>query len=87
LLYIEIKTHRKEHDAHDREKILRFISDEYGSENRKPVTPYRFKYGVSILLRTDKVDFLWYKNGSSEPIVRHEVLVKSINARREKKDD
>jgi hypothetical protein len=63
LLYAEFKTHRLQHDAHDQEKILRFISDEFGQENGKKVKPYRFRFGVSVLLNQNSVDLLWYKSG------------------------
>ena len=87
LLYVEFKTLCLEHVTHDQNKILRFISNEFGVENKHPVKPYRFKYGVSVLLCTDKVDFLWYKNGSSEPVAQYVVSVKDFKSIKEKIND
>ena len=77
LLYAEFKANRKNHSEHDIEKLQRFISDSFGEENGHLVEPYRFKYGVSILLNRGNVDFLWYCSNDYNTPVRTTICTSS----------
>ena len=68
LLYIEFKVDTTSHCEHDQEKIRRFVSNEYGNENQRSVTPYRYQYGVSVILKRHCIDMLWFENGSKNCI-------------------
>ena len=67
LVYIEFKKHRDLYDEKDLNKIIKFVSNEIPFENGKRLKPYRYKYGVSILLNSRDIKMLWYKNGETEP--------------------
>ena len=67
LLYLEFKVNIRNHDNLDKKKIVKFVSNEFGEENGRRVTPYRYKYGVSVLLNNDAVRMLWYNNGQENP--------------------
>ena len=68
LLYAEFKTNVRCHDLHDKGKIARFVSNDFGEENGRPIVPYRYKFGVSIVLNQDTVKMLWYQNGQKVPL-------------------
>lgn len=68
LLYAEFKANVYAHDVHDKEKIAKFVSDQFGEENGRPVVPYRYKFGVSIVLNRDTVKMLWYQNRQNVPL-------------------
>jgi len=70
LLYAEFKTCTEKHSDHDKEKIKKFTSKDFGIENGRNVKPYRFKYGVSVLLMENCVKMRWYINGGLETIER-----------------
>lgn len=72
LLYAEFKTNVCNHDLHDKEKIKKFVSNDFGEENGRPVIPYRYKFGVSIVLKRDTVKMLWYQNGQKEPVMEND---------------
>lgn len=76
LLYVEFKVGKNDHNPLDKEKIVRFVSNEYGSENGKLVAPYRYCYGVSIILNKDIVRMLWYRNGYMEPFCENKFNTK-----------
>lgn len=63
LLYAEFKVLRPLHSCHDEEKIIRFVSNDFGEENQSPVKPYRYSYGVSVLLEFNRVSLRWFRNG------------------------
>lgn len=67
LLYVEFKIGRRDHDSLDKKKIVRFVSNEFGNENGRSVKPYRYRYGVSVILNRNNVRMLWYRNGCTEP--------------------
>lgn len=77
LLYIEFKVGTKRHDFRDKLKISRFVSNEFGEENQKKVMPYRYRYGVSIILTRCYVRMLWYRNGCLEPFVENTFSTKT----------
>lgn len=68
LLYIEFKVGCYNYDDKDLKKITRFVSNEYGEEGGKSVMPYRYQYGVSIILRHYDIRMLWFKNGKKESV-------------------
>lgn len=68
LLYIEFKVGTIFHCKHDQEKIRKFVSNNFGVENRRRVTPYRYRYGVSVILNERCIDMLWFENGSENSI-------------------
>lgn len=68
LLYIEFKVGAIHHCEHDQKKIRRFVSNDFGVESEKPVAPYRYRYGVSVILRMHCIDMLWFENGSENSI-------------------
>ena len=65
LLYIEFKTNKKSYSQQDKEKIIRFVSNEGIEESGRRIKPYRYKYGVSVLLNINEVSMLWYCNGQN----------------------
>ena len=73
LLYAEFKVLVREHDSHDKEKIMKFISNDFGKENGKAVKPYKFRFGVSILLGKKEVKMLWFENGKAEACLEYKI--------------
>jgi len=77
LLYAEFKTNIRSHDCHDKEKILKFVSNDFGNENGRCVPPYSFSFGISILLCQDTLYMQWYKNGENTPFEENRFSTKT----------
>ena len=74
LLYVEYKVNCSACSESDFRKIVDFVSSDIAVSHSGVAVPYRYKYGVAILINPCRVKFSWYrtddKNSFAENVYR-----------------